>query len=433
MTQKENFRANAPEIAEMTTFRMPETRRRTLPSGLEMVIYDGCEEPVSYLSLVQPGGNSEFPSPAYAALDAIMRREGTKNFSGAQISSILDFNGAWLNIGTSEHHTTLGMRTLNSRLSEVLPVFKEMAFSPTFPEKELEVRRESLAGNIEVALTDVDFIAMTASDRLIKGAGHPGARIDSPGDIRQITSSRLAGLSAKCHAPQQGHIFLSGMITPEVEDAVAEAFSSIPYANPEYAPVIVPYSPAPALTEEKIHVTDASQCSVVLTIPAIGRDHPDYIPLHIAASALGGYFGSRLMLRIREELGLTYGITAALLGSADGAYIQIQADTDGRNADRLCEEVSNEMRRLTTEPPTGAEMWRLRQSLLSAQASILDSPFSIIDYHISELTAFIPTGYFEAKLNAISKLTPETISRVAEKYLRPELLRTAAAGNLATC
>ncbi len=419
-------------ITEMTTFRMPEVRRHTLPSGLEMIIYDGCEEPVNYLSLVQPGGNAEFPSPAYAALDAIMSREGTRNFSGGQISSILDFNGAWLNIGNSEHHTTLGMRSLNSRLADILPVFKEMAFSPTFPEKELEVRRESLAGNIEVALADVDFIAMTASDRLIKGADHPGARIDSPDAIRRITSSALSNLNRKCHAPERACIFLSGMITPEVESAVAETFSEIPAGNSAYAPNIVPYSPAPPLAEERIRVDGASQSSVVMTIPTIGRDNPDYIPLHIAVSALGGYFGSRLMLRIREDLGLTYGITASLLGNIDGAYIQIQADTDGGNVDRMCEEVCKEMSRLVTEPPCGAEMWRLRQSLLSAQASILDSPFSIIDYHISELTASIPSGYFEAKLDAIAKLTPETISRVAEKYLRPELLRTAAAGNL-TC
>jgi len=430
MAKQDNFRAIAPAVTEMTTFCLPELRRRKLPSGIEMVIYDRCEEPVNYISFVQPGGDSEFPSPAFSALNAIMRREGTRNFTGNEINSTLDYNGSWLNISSSPHHMTLGMKSLNSRFRNTLPLFKEMALMPTFPEKPLEVRRESLACNIEVALTDVDFLAMAASDRLIKGTDHPGAQIDSPARIRRIDRHSLLELSAKAFSPRNAKIFLCGMITPDIEDAVAEAFSEIPASNNDTAANIRPFTPAPPLTVERIEKPDASQSSVVMTIPTVDRSSTDYIPLHIAVSALGGYFGSRLMMRIREQLGLTYGITAALLGGADGAYIQIQADTDGSNVDRMIRETINEIDRLASDPPKGTELNRLRQSLLSAQASILDSPFSIIDYHISEITAYIPTGYFETKLKVTEQLTPETISRVAEKYLRPDLLRTAIAGNI---
>ena len=83
---------------------------------------------------------------------------------------------------------------------------------------------------------------------------------------------------------------------------------------------------------------------------------------------------------------------------------------------------------MISQPPADSELTRLRQSLLSSQAAILDSPFSIIDYHISQLTASIPDGYFEEKLQAITQLTPETISRVAAKYFKPDELRTAIAG-----
>lgn len=218
------------------------------------------------------------------------------------------------------------------------------------------------------------------------------------------------------------------MITREVEDSVAEIFSDIPKGNSSYKANIVPFHAAPAGTVEKIVKKDAKQSSIVMTLPAVGRNHPDYIPLHIAVSALGGYFGSRLMLEIRERLGLTYGISASLLGSEEGAYIQIQADTDCDKVERLCNEVKKELLKMVSQPPADSELTRLRQSLLSSQAAILDSPFSIIDYHISRLTASIPDGYFEKKLQAITQLTPETISRVAAKYFKPDELRTAIAG-----
>lgn len=428
MKPQDKFRATAPAVSLMTAFTLPAVRRRLLPSGIEIIIYDRCDEPVNYMTLVQPGGDCEFPSPGYSALNAVMRREGTRSYSGEEINSLLDFNGSWLNISSSGHHLSLAMRSLNSTLPSSLPVFKEMAFNPVFPEKALEVRRASLARNIEVALTDVDFMAMAASDALIKGKGHPGARIDTPQEIREITSKSLADAFAANFHPESSKIFLSGMITREVEESVAEIFSDIPKGNSSYKANIVPFHAAPAGTVEKIVKKDAKQSSIVITLPAIGRNHPDYIPLHIAVSALGGYFGSRLMLEIRERLGLTYGISASLLGSEEGAYIQIQADTDCSNVERLCDEVKKELLKMVSQPPADSELTRLRQSLLSSQAAILDSPFSIIDYHISRLTASIPDGYFEEKLNAITQLTPETISRVAAKYFKPDELRTAIAG-----
>ena len=41
----------------------------------------------------------------------------------------------------------------------------------------------------------------------------------------------------------------------------------------------------------------------------IHRRHEDFPALYMALMLLGGYFGSRLMKEIREELGLTYDIS----------------------------------------------------------------------------------------------------------------------------
>ena len=424
----EEFRKTAPEIKEMTAFAPPPVRRRRLDSGVEMIIYGKCDEPVNYLSYVTPGGECEMPSPAVAALSAIMCREGTESFSGHEINSILDFNGSWLKSNNSSHYHTLSMHSLNSCFGRVLPVFRDMALNPVFPEEALAVRREGLARNIEVSMTDVDFLAVCESDRKSKGADHPGARVDKPDDIRKITSEDLRASFLKARVPGRSTLFLCGDITPEIEDMVAEAFGELPPDSPDGKPNVIPYTPEPPLTERKISVPDALQSAVVMTLPAIDRRHPDYIPLHIAVSALGGYFGSRLMLEIRERLGLTYGISASLLGEADGAFIQIRADTDNNNVDSLIAEVRNQLELMSAQPPSGDELMRLRQTLLSSQLSVLDTPFSMMDYYMAALTSDIPDGYFERKLRAISNLTPQDIAEVSSRYFRPSQLRIAVAG-----
>lgn len=428
----QKFRETPPPESEMTAFELPAVRRRQLPGGIELYVYDRCDSPVVYITHVAPCGEAELPGPAYGALLSIMRQEGTTSFDGPRINSITDYNGAWIRSYATDHRMVVSMKLLADTLDDVLPVFKELTFNPVFPPEPLAVRREALARNIEVSLTDVDFLANCAADRLIKGADHPSARIDMPDAIRAITAERLHSEFAAITSPRLGTLFLCGMITPETEEKVAAAFSDIdaPHGGGPRAGQIAthPYKPAPAGTLEHITKPDATQSCVVMTLPTIGRAHPDYIPLHITVSALGGYFGSRLMSNIRERLGLTYGISAALMGCADGAYVQIQADTDHTYVDRLIEEVRHELRRMATDPPAGDELMRLRQSLLSGQAGILDSPFSIIDYHITALTAAIPDGYFGRKLKAIAAMTPDAIADIARRYLDPDELRIVVAG-----
>lgn len=422
------FRQTPPPVAEMTAFDMPALRRRRLDSGIEMIIYDGCDSAVNYLTLISPGGMCELPSAAVGALNAIMRREGTASFSGEEIDSALDFNGSWLRCNNMSHDFRISMYSLNSRLCHTLPYFKEMAFMPAFGSEALSVRREALARETEVSLSDVDYLAKSECDRMIMGRAHPLARTDSPDAIRAVSSADLSESFKAISSPENSILFLCGMITPEIEELVAREFSRLPEGRTRPQRIVTPFEAVEAGTLHVIDRPDSQQSAVVMAMPAIPRNHPDYIDLHIAVSALGGYFGSRLMLNIRERLGLTYGISAALCGMADGAYVMIQADTDRRHVENLRNEVALELDRLASEPPQGEELTRLRQSLLSSQAAVLDSPFSIIDNAITELTAAIPAGYFNAKLKAISALTPEKIAEVSAKYLRPANLRTVVAG-----
>ena len=135
------------------------------------------------------------------------------------------------------------------------------------------------------------------------------------------------------------------------------------------------------------------------------------------------------MTNIREEKGLTYGISATLMGYIDGAYIQISADTDNRHVERLIEEVRHEIKRMATEPPRGEELERLRQHALSAQAATLDSPLNIIDHYVTAVVSGMPDGYFNARQKTIEALTSGKLAEMAERYLKVDSLRTAIAGD----
>lgn len=424
----DEFRAIAPPIKRMEAIAIPEVETLGLPSGAMLHTYNNTDNDFSHITVLTPGGQAESRTPGISALRSMMMREGTADYSGEEIAAILDYNGAWIKNGVHPHHTLTGMFSLNSRLEKVLPAMVSLTMRADFPEEALKVRRDMLAQNIAVAMEDVSFIAGCDSDCLIMGASHPLAAIDTPQSISEITRHDLLRFNDAFTATEGMHIFLCGNITTDIRAMVTEAFATLPHRSGK--PMLIsPFEAAPAGSEERKRKPGAAQSSMMLTLPAIGRSHPDYLPLHLTVAALGGYFGSRLMTNIREEKGLTYGISASLMGYIDGAYIQISADTDNRHVDSLIREVRHELRRMASEPPRGEELERLRQHALSAQATTLDSPLSIIDHYVTAVVSGMPDGYFNARQKTIEALTSEKLAEMAERYLMVDNLRTAIAGD----
>ena len=398
------------------------------PEGFRIHALHKPDMPVVAIDIVVRGGYAE-SSWGTAWMRSLTQNEATKSYPGGKIAEILDFNGANYKSSVESHFTRFSLLALDGKIDAVLPAFAEIVGCPTFPDHEFAVRREAIASQLEVYQENVSYLASIESDRQIMGIDHPLARFDTPAQIRDITPADVAAIQQRFTCRDSVDIFVWGNITPTLQSKIAETLSlTIPEG---IAPdlIIEPFSPAPPADRRLIRKDNASQCAVFITIPSIPRNHPDYLPLHMAVYALGGYFGSRLMLNIREDKGLTYGISASLNGNIDGAFTLISAETDNRHCSRLIDEVAAELSRLATDPPHGDELTRMRRSALADQIAAADSPASIVSHHITELMMRLPENYFADKLNTINTITPEQIALAASRYLNPELTRVAVAGN----
>ena len=275
---------------------------------------------------------------------------------------------------------------------------------------------------------DVSAVASDESNRLIYGSGHPLAHITVPEEIEQLTPEILAAIHKGIINPARAHAFMSGYFTDDILDSVRAMLAAIPPLSEGTPLNISPGIPAKGGTIVKIPFESSMQSAISISIPSIPRSHPDYIPLRMAVTALGGYFGSRLMTNIREEKGLTYGIRAMLCGSLEGSYVGIMARCDKSYAYTVTDEIKKELLLLASEPPRGEELERLKTHLASELADNLDSPSKVMQYYRNIITFGTPADYFEQQQRHLAALTDTTIADMADKYLRPEMLLTAIAG-----
>lgn len=390
--------------------------------------YCGGTERLNSLSVYQQGGVAEAANKAVATLYARMMSAGSLRYDAATIADAVDFCGSWNSNGAYSHYVSNSLFSINSRFAEVLPYFADYVNNPTVPEEMLEIEKRKIISALELNAKSVSWNADECASRMMMGDNHPLLRNITVECVKAVTTRDLLAFNRQWNRYGGRYVYMAGQIGEKEIDLVRDALGGIDDREVNNELNIVPFCPVQAGKEECVEVESAVQNAVTLTLPAIGREHPDYVDLHIAVMALGGYFGSRLNRNIREEKGLTYGIGASLVGQREGGYVSVSAQCAPQSTRLLIDEVRKELDALRTNPPEGEELMRLCQSGVGALFESVSTPLAIAGFHALELTVGCPRNYFDHKCESLRNLTGDRIAAMAEKYLKSDLIRVAIAG-----
>ncbi|MDE5838849.1 MAG: insulinase family protein, partial [Paramuribaculum sp.] len=363
-----------------------------------------------------------------AGMAAEMRSYGSIKMSGEQIAVALVLKGAVLKSFSSAHHSSSTILTLSDKVRSVIPVAAEAILNSVFPQRETEIIAARKAEECEIAQTTEMFKVNARSKELLFGFDHPLARTPLAADFRSVGRDDIISFYEATQHPSNLTIHAYGRITLDIEEEINRTFGSVKDETDTLKLKIVPFSPAEADFHEHIKVENSVQTALDVSIPSISRSHPDYLALRLAVMALGGYFGSRLQQNIREDKGLTYGISAALLGRPEGSSISVRTSCNHDYLTQVREEIFKEMLKMSAEPMTREEIKRLKLAEIGSLMDVTDSPESIIGFHRTIYSENLPADYFAQRIEAVNRIDAEDIMRVAAAYFLPEKAISVSAG-----
>lgn len=412
-----------PVVTDFVDLRLPAIRRRRLSNGAELVIIADGTQPVAQLAMNWVGGLAEAPSIAVARMASDGLREGTSDVPADQLEELLDFNGAQLRTAANSHYSSVVLSALSQRLADVLPAVLDAVYHTTFPPERIDRMRQRIAASRRVELERVDVLASEAAMRRLAGDDHYLSRTLCPDEVMSLPVEQLRAWHDRVYQPATMTAYLSGAITPELEERVASLLSntleSAESRVTSLQTTIIPLNPTPTYVPIFVDKPGAQQCAVGISIPTIDRRHPDYARLRLAIYALGGYFGSRLMTNIREERGLTYGIQSLLCGYREGGVLEIAAATSPQSVDELIGQTMLEINRMHSNPLDAGELQRVRRGYFTRLAATLDTPFGISDFVMSSQLNCSPDNYFDMQVAAVREATPAMIAEMFERYIDP--------------
>lgn len=421
-------RSIAPDFKVINSIHLPETKSQTLDNGIKLHVINIGEQPVVRLECIFEAGNWQEEYAGASFFSIKMLAEGTENLSSSEISEAFDRIGAFIDLNHSSDRTGIVVYCLSRFLPEVLPLVQELIQKAIFPEKELEELRNITQQNLKVNKEKTAYLASVELRAGLFGSDHPYGKTQNETDIESVKLEHIKSHFDRYIKNGKFTIVLAGQVEDKDVNIVKE-YLGLYHAGNESAVVTpesqVDYAGKQILVEKQ----DSVQSSIRIGRRLFTRHHPDYFKMLVTNEILGGYFGSRLMKNIREEKGLTYGISSNLITLRHGGYFMIGTDVKKEFTQQTIDEIKKEIYRLQTELVEDDELQTVKNFMAGEFAGSLNTAFEVADRRKILLLDGLPADFFNRYIDQIHATTSEDIMEMANTYLRPdEMLEVVVGG-----
>ncbi len=420
------MRNNIPAIRTPERLHIPPTASSTLANGIGLHLIDCGGSEVIRLSLAFRAGTKYQNAPFAASATANMLNEGTERFTSQELAEKLDFLGSYYEVNIDRDYCIVTFCSLSKFLPQTLELMEQMVLAPLFPEGELAVYKAKRKQALTIERQKVSYLARELFSSSLFGPRHPYGISSDASDYDRLTGAQLAQYHKAYYTAGNCFAVASGRIADSDAALIEEFMKKIPVGETVAEPELPAVLQTPSVFREQ---PGALQTAIRIGRLLFPRGHEDFIGMQVLATALGGYFGSRLVGNLREEKGYTYGVYAAMINLEQSGYLAIATEVGAQYTEAAVAEVFAEMEQMVSRPVAGQELQVVKNMMTGEMMRILDGPFGIADVAIENIQNGRDNSYVETTFEAVNAITPERLAALAEKYLRPEQFVTVAVGS----
>jgi zinc protease len=299
------------QVAEAgSLFRLPPYEKFVMDNGLTVYLMEQHEVPLIYVSFVFPAGAvKDGDTYGLASLTAEGLLFGTKNYTKKQIEESLDFIGASYETSASKEFALLSMSFVNTDQRTVFPILKEIVLHPIFDEEEFEKRKTRLLVELERAKERPSSVIRSYYDAFIFQEHPYGNPVSGTiGSVSGISAHDLRDFYQSNYFPGGSAVAIVGDFdTVRMKGSVIELLQEWEAGG---TPTPIAARPVPPCSESRllfVNKDDATETRFIIGGLGIKRSNPDYVPVQVVNTVLGGRFTSWLNDELRVNRGLTYG------------------------------------------------------------------------------------------------------------------------------
>jgi zinc protease len=290
------------------------TVRVTLPNGMKLALLPKKTRGGTVTAVVRLHFGDEksvFGKQTAASMAGALLMRGTAKHTRQQLNDEIDKLKTRLSVSGGDTTAQASISTVRDNFLGALRLAAEVLREPSFPESELEPIRQQAIGSAESGRSEPTAIAFNALSRHIapypKGDPRATPTIDERlADLKAVTIDDARKFYADFYGASNAEMVVVGDFdAAEVEKLARELFGAWKSPKP-YAEVLQNWKQVETVNRTFETPDKKNAFFVAVTTMPMDQADPDYPPMILANSMMGGGLKSRLWLRIREKEGLSY-------------------------------------------------------------------------------------------------------------------------------
>jgi zinc protease len=240
-------------------------------------------------------------------MTATLLDDGTKTRSAVDITNQLQAIGVQgINAGSGWDSTNVSVQSLTRNFDQALNIYADVITNPSFPQTEVESQRKRSIIGLQQQRANANAVSNVVYNKVLYGE-HPYGRDNNEASIKAITRDDIVKFYESTYKPNNGVLIVVGdfdktALKGKLENAFAD-----------WKPGTVENRALPGakgFDKTGVYIVDrpnSAQSVVSIGQVGIDRSNPDYFPVVVMNSILGGGITSRISMNLREDKGYTYG------------------------------------------------------------------------------------------------------------------------------
>jgi zinc protease len=395
----------------------------TLRNGLKLLVKEDSRLPfVEFRAVFQGGVLAETAANnGSTMLLAKLLIKGTTQRDAEKIATEIESVGGHIDSYGGNNSFGVNAEVLSSDFATGLDLIADVLLNPIFPADELEREKEIQIAGIRSRKDELLKSASLAMRRAM--FGESGYGLDSLGSEESVAKISVAGLRSfhqKLTTPDNCVLAIYGDVKmKDVRAAVEKAFAGW---KPSANPVLEAAKHASLIVDSIKRVEEArdkKQAVLVIGFPGTTMVSEDKYALDLLQECCSD-LGSRLFLRIREQLGLAYYVGAQNFTGVAPGYFAFYTGTEPAKAAQVEKELLAEAELLRTEGLTAEELKRAKAKIVG-QKKIARADLGNLAT-TTALDELYGLGWQRTELDDVKyeAVTLEQVKAIAQKHLKAD-------------
>jgi zinc protease len=417
------WRAIPPKPGPQPKLELPVPAEFTLDNGLKVFLVQDHSLPLLAIRFhALAGGDANLADKSGVAdFTTAMLTEGTTHRSAPRIADDSDQIGATLQQSTSYDAASVVISVLSNNTAPALDLVADLVQRPAFDEKEIDRLRKQRETAL-LQMRDEPFqLAIEVADRALYGGASPYGYVGlgSSASLHTTTREDLEQFWKSHYTPANSALIFSGDITEAHARELAKQYfgSWTGSGKPSVPPAGIT---APARKIVLVDQPGAPQSVILAYGIGLPRSSPDYAPVTVMNTMLGGLFSSRINMNLREKNGFTYGATSRFnFRRGAGPFLagaQVRSDVTAP----AVRELFKELVRIRTEPLSTEELRMAKDSVIRSLPGEFETRSAVASGTGNLWTYGLALDYYRNLPALIEGVSAQDTTRVANEYVHPD-------------